>query len=405
MAEVTAPAGTETKPSVLIIGGLGFIGRFLAKYIHTNNLASEIRIVDKQLPQLAWLAPEFTDVCTLERFQQGDLSREHTCERVFTRPDGSTWDYVFNCGGDTRYSQDDEIYKQRSLKLSVTAAKEAARKGVKCWVEISTGAVYKSDREPSKETDKLKPWLKLAKYKLQAEEELKQIEGLNLVIVRLANVYGEYCSKVIATILCMARVYAYQKEEMKWLWTKDLRTHTVHVTDVARALWHAADWHTSGKKNWDESMGSTPIFNIVDHGDTSQGTLQKHISNIFGIKTGFHGTIVSSFAKLNLGSAVDEENDEILQPWGDLLNEAGITRPGPINPYLDNELVKDDDLSLDGTRFEKVTGFGYRVPEITEEGLREVIVSYRRLNWWPPMELGSGENGENGQATAEAASR
>jgi len=96
---------------------------------------------------------------------------------VFTRPDGSTWDYVFNCGGDTRYSQDDEIYKQRSLKLSTTAAKEAARKGVKCWVEISTGAVYKSDRAPSQETDKLKPWLKLAKYKLQAEEELKQIEG------------------------------------------------------------------------------------------------------------------------------------------------------------------------------------------------------------------------------------
>jgi nucleoside-diphosphate-sugar epimerase len=228
-----------------------------------------------------------------------------TCQRVFTRPDGSEWDYVFNCGGDTRYSQDDEIYKQRSLKLSITAAKEAAKRGVKCWVEISTGAVYKSDREPSKETDKLKPWLKLAKYKLEAEEELRKIKGcvvkrkkkkergkfmssrcvkgqivlivlsprgkiyrLNLIVVRLANVYGEYCSKVIATILCMARVYAYLKEEMKWLWTKDLRTHTVHVTDVARALWHAAEWYTHGKKNWDESIDGTPIFNLVDHGDT-----------------------------------------------------------------------------------------------------------------------------------------
>lgn len=96
-----------------------------------------------------------------------------------------------------------------------------------------------------------------------------KVYRLNLVIVRLANVYGEYCSKVVATILCMARVYAYLKEEMKWLWTKDLRTHTVHVTDVARALWHAADWYTHGKKGWDDStMGSTPLFNIVDHGDT-----------------------------------------------------------------------------------------------------------------------------------------
>lgn len=92
---------------------------------------------------------------------------------------------------------------------------------------------------------------------------------------------------------------------------------------------------------------------------------------------------MSSFARMNLGSAVDEENDEVLQPWGDLLNEAGITRPGPINPYLENELVKDDDFSLDGSRFEAVTGFKYDVPKVTEEGLLQIIESYKRLNWWP----------------------
>lgn len=108
---------------------------------------------------------------------------------------------------------------------------------------------------------------------------------------------------------------------------------------------------------------------------------------MFGIKTGFHGTIVSSFARLNLGSAVDEENDEILQPWGDLLYEAGVTRPGPINPYLENEFVKDDDFSIDGSRFEKVTGFTYEFPEVTEEGLLAIIESYKRLNWWPSIEL------------------
>lgn len=115
--------------------------------------------------------------------------------------------------------------------------------------------------------------------------------------------------------------------------------------------------------------------------------MQRHISSIFGIKTGFHGTIVSNFAKLNLHSAVDEENDEILQPWGELLAEAGIDRPGPINPYLEQDLVKDADLSLDGSRFEKVVGFEYQVPEMTEQQLRNTIESYKRLNWWPPMDL------------------
>jgi nucleoside-diphosphate-sugar epimerase len=55
--------------------------------------------------------------------------------------------------------------------------KEAAKRGVKCFVELSTGMVYKPDSAPSKEQDKLKPWSKIAVYKLQAEEELAKIEG------------------------------------------------------------------------------------------------------------------------------------------------------------------------------------------------------------------------------------
>lgn len=64
------------KPAVLIIGGLGYIGRNLALYIHKNNLASEVRIVDKVLPQLAWLAPEFEEACSKEKFMQADASKE-----------------------------------------------------------------------------------------------------------------------------------------------------------------------------------------------------------------------------------------------------------------------------------------------------------------------------------------
>lgn len=44
-------------------------------------------------------------------------------------------------------------------------------------MEASTGMVYKSDQVPRKETDKTKPWMKMAKYKLMAEEELSKIEG------------------------------------------------------------------------------------------------------------------------------------------------------------------------------------------------------------------------------------
>ncbi|EHL03604.1 hypothetical protein M7I_0245 [Glarea lozoyensis 74030] len=165
------------KPSVLIVGGLGYIGRFLALHIQKNGLASEMRIVDKMLPQLAWLAPEFNEACSKENFMQADASKDQSLPRIFTRSNGKEWDYVFNCGGETRNSQEDEVYKVRSLALSIALGKEAAKRGVKAFVELSTGMVYKPDSQPSKEGDKLKPWSKIAVFKLQAEEALAKIEG------------------------------------------------------------------------------------------------------------------------------------------------------------------------------------------------------------------------------------
>lgn len=63
------------KPSVLIVGGMGYIGRFLALHIQKNGLASEMRLVDKVLPQLASLAPEFTDAGIQSSFMQADASK------------------------------------------------------------------------------------------------------------------------------------------------------------------------------------------------------------------------------------------------------------------------------------------------------------------------------------------
>lgn len=63
------------------------------------------------------------------------------------------------------------------MKLAENIGKEAARRGVKCFVELGSGNVYKSDSSPRKETDKLKPWIKMATFKLKAEEVLKEVEG------------------------------------------------------------------------------------------------------------------------------------------------------------------------------------------------------------------------------------
>lgn len=171
---------------------------------------------------------------------------------------------------------------------------------------------------------------------------------------------------------------------MKFLWTKDLRTNTVHIHDASRALWDIAIWYDGGKAKWSESsMGKIPTFNVVDKGATTQGNMAEILASIFNIETGFQGQLISTFARLNLDSVVDDVNDETLGPWAELLTDANITRPGPLTPFMEKELLKDTDLSMDGSRLESLIGFKYERPKVTKELIEEVIESYKTMKWWP----------------------
>jgi len=164
----------------------------------------------------------------------------------------------------------------------------------------------------------------------------------------------------------------------------DLRTNTVHIDDATRALWDIAAWYAAGKAKWNAGeMGPVPTFNVVDKGETNQGTMADIIGAIFQIETGFQGQLISTFARMNLDSVVDDVNDEILGPWAELLHDAGITRPGPLTPFMEKELLKDTDLSMDGSRLETLLDFKYEKPKITKELVVEVIESYKRMKWWP----------------------
>jgi len=236
------------------------------------------------------------------------------------------------------------------------------------------------------ETSPLKPWLKIAKYKLQAEEGLEKLakeQGLRYVSLRLAHVYGPYDLGFLARGLCLARVYESQGKELKWLWGKDLRVNTVHVSDVCSAAWLAAQWCARTQTSASTSAPDR-AFNIVDGGDTSQGTLATLFGGIFSLQTGFQGTLISSFAKLNLDSVVDDVNEEILQPWADLLKEKRIAEGvSPLSPFMEKELLKDCDLCLSAGKAVKVLGWVRGVERLGVEQVREVVESYRRRGWWP----------------------
>jgi len=263
------------------------------------------------------------------------------------------------------------VYKENIIDVSVTCAKAAAKAGVKRFIEVSTAQVYNGDKKSSSEDEKPKPWTKLAKAKLEAEEELKKIQGLNLVIVRPSVVYGPGDILGITPRIITAAVYKHLGETMEFLWDKELRINTVHVEDVCAALWHLITNGNNGE-----------VYNLADTGDTDQGSINKLLENIFGIKTGFMGTIKSKLAtSVAMKTVAETANEKHLKPWSDLCKAKNITNT-PLTPYLDEELLYNNAYSVDGTKITK-TGFSYKHPELKEETLRETIKGFVALGYFP----------------------
>jgi nucleoside-diphosphate-sugar epimerase len=361
-----------SKPRVLVLGGVGFVGRNFVKYLVENNLCSKIRVVDKALPATAYFnkATEAAFNNPVVEYKQGNLANPTTVAKVFA--DDGKWTYVFNLAAETRFSQTEEIYKEKVLDLSVHCAKEAAKLGVTKYVEVSTAQVYKSEKKASGEDDKTKPWTTLAKYKLKAEEALKAIPGLPLVIVRPAIVYGPGDVSGLAPRIICGAVYTELKEEMKFLWSGDLRLNTVHVHDVCRALWFLAEKGTAGQ-----------VYNLADKNDTDQKKVNDILESIFKIKTSFAGSALSQMAKLSLSSVTESVNDKHLKPWSDLCKKQGISNT-PLTPYLDEELLSDNHLAVDGSKIESL-GFKYEHPHCTESLLRESITYYEEQGLFPKI--------------------
>ena len=121
-------------------------------------------------------------------FKQADLSRQAGVDRAF---EGHTFKYIFNLTYDgTPFGQSEEVYQQRVLEVSKLLGGAAAKHGTRRFVELSTAQVYEPNEKAAVEGANTKPWTKQAAFKLKAEEALRAMSDLPLVVVRPATIYG-----------------------------------------------------------------------------------------------------------------------------------------------------------------------------------------------------------------------
>jgi nucleoside-diphosphate-sugar epimerase len=273
--------------------------------------------------------------------------------------------------GETRCGCNEQEYKTKIEDAATRCLEEAKANGVEKWVEVSTAQVYDPDKAVKNEASKIQPWTTIAKYRLKVEALVKA-SGIPAVILRPAIVYGPGDLTGLSPRIMCAVAYSVLKEKMKFLWTESLLLNTVHVDDVCQAIWLAAIKGKAGA-----------IFNVADRSALDQGTLNTMLGKMFGIETGFLGSVLSNMAKLNLASVASDANDKHVPAWAKACDEAKILNT-PLSPYIDQELLYNNHLSVDGSAISKELGMTYKHPECTIETLAAQVKGFEEQGIFPP---------------------
>ncbi|XP_026816815.1 uncharacterized protein LOC113556204 [Rhopalosiphum maidis] len=359
-----------SKDRVLVLGGCGFIGRHLVKYLVDNDLASAVRVVDKVPPQIAWLNDDHKVAfeSPIVEFISANLINQSSCENVFE----GFFDYVINCAGETRVDLPDVIYEEGVYKLSMNCARTAAKFGVNRYIEVSSGQLTASHKGPIKEDDKVIPLTSIAKYKYEVEKQLKTIPNLKYTIVRPAIVYGIGDRTGLTPTIAIGSLYRGLGEPVRILWKGSTSCNTIHVEDICRAVWHLS--------KSPEAIGET--YNLVDSGQTKQNMIAEIVSSLFGVKHEFLGSVLSSLCKNDFDVIASEANDKHSVPWAEACSKSGVHNT-PLSPFIHKDHLNGYRIEMNGSKLINNSGFVLKHPKITVELLKEVVDDYIKMNLFP----------------------
>ncbi|GAA5902675.1 hypothetical protein JCM8208_007038 [Rhodotorula glutinis] len=407
---------------------------------------SFVRIVDKALaiPQAdAYTTYVDTDCRTHLRtavdhgtveLVQGNLLAQATRDKAFALPDKLTasepdsattkgFDWVFDFSGETDFGAPEIVHIERTLRLALLLGQSAVTHHAGVYVRTLT-PFYRIDGDdkkarvggPGASEAGAMPWGTMASWHHEAARGLASIDGLNLVLMRPALFYGPYTLTGITPRCLIAEVYKFEGEKLDFLWSEHLAQHTIHARDFAAALAHAAAWalkvgRTAALEAHSEPLPSTlasdaqlsalasfspapaakgakvcaVVLSACDDGDTTQRDIARVIEQgVGGVKSGFHGSIISTFAKMNMHEVAEDVNDKHLEGWSALLqaSDPPLASTVPISPSVPVDLLGPNPIAFDNGALKRLTGWK---PErrLDAEGVKATVEGFKREGHWP----------------------
>jgi UDP-glucose 4-epimerase len=181
------------KKTILLTGGAGFIGSHVARSVLANPLLSHYRLI--VLDDLSGGFRENVPRDPRVEFVLGSITDEKLMDRLFQR---HRFAYVYHLAAYAAEGLSHFIRKfnyTNNLLGSVNLINAAVNYGTDCFVFTSSIAVYGAGQVPMREDMVPQPEDPYGISKCAVELDLKAAHdffGLNYVIFRPHNVYGEY---------------------------------------------------------------------------------------------------------------------------------------------------------------------------------------------------------------------
>ncbi|KAM0788503.1 hypothetical protein ACM66B_001634 [Microbotryomycetes sp. NB124-2] len=433
--------------TVLILGGLGQDGsRHLLSHLlgaGTSTAGAQqrttqapntskpafVRVVDKFLiipqadpmPSTVYLDDRTKNAIKSSRaeYMQGNLLTEATRQRAFSLPEkyggpAKGFDAVFDFTGESDFELTDGVHVERTLKLALALGQTAKDSKVGIYVRVLP-CQYKTSRSRvgAEESGAIEPWGVRAQWHQEAARGLAKIDNLNLVCLRPAYFYGPATLTGLTPRALIGELYKFRHEKLEFLWKDSLAVNTIHAHDFCTAATAVVEWalkrdprallDMAGEKltstlNQDKLIKdvsgaaksteqvTAPVFEIVDDCETEQRQIAKLISQVIGVECGFHNSIISSFAKLNMEDVLEDVNEKHMQGWSDLLtaSDPPISSTTPLSPYTPVDLLQPYPVAFSNR---KLKAIGWMPSHrLDAETLRETIDGFKAEGIWPRVE-------------------